>query len=353
MSEKDPPFSGAADRAVSSGFTQEGADQLRGLLPRLEQAWSTAEPAKSPSVPPSAQAYYRHYVLGSAAEQRYLGKIDLAVTGSTKPGAGHVAVQIFVPAAVNTSTLPTVLLLHGYLDHLGLNRSAIDKLLEAGFVVCAADLPGHGLSAGGRGTIADFSAYAHMVRCLIGEIRAGRVPGVNPTTRLCGLGHSTGASALIEYLEQGGSELESLVLLAPLIRLYAFPLARLGVRLASGVVDTLPRRISGSSSNEEYVRFARELDPLGIYEASLEWAEAYLVWEEQRRELNTHRLPLLLVQAGRDTVVDTEYNTAFLQRHFPELEYLHYPEARHSIFTEPQAKRPGIYKGIIRFLAAP
>ncbi len=353
MSASQQPFAQAAARASSSGFTQEVAEQLRGLLPTLDQAWSTVVQSVAQAVPPCAQAYYRHYLLGSAAEQRYLGALQLSSESHANQRAGYVAVQTFVPARQNAPDLPTVLLLHGYLDHLGLNRYVIDELLEAGIVVCAVDLPGHGLSGGGRGTIGEFSEYAVVLQRLVGEIRAGRVPGVNATTRLCGLGHSTGATALLEYLEQGGAELEALVFLAPLIRLYAFPLARLGVRLASGVVDALPRRISGSSSNEEYMQFARELDPLGIYEASLEWAEAYLLWEERRRDIRTYRLPLLLVQAGRDTVVDAEYNTAFLQRFFPELELLHYPEARHSIFTEPPSKRPGLYKGILRFLAAP
>ncbi|TVR91233.1 MAG: alpha/beta hydrolase [Spirochaetaceae bacterium] len=343
------PFAGAAARAATSGLTRMAADELRRSLPSLDQAWQTAAHTNSSAVSPSAHAYYRHYLLGDTAQQRYLGALAHSYGGRTE----HVAVQTFVPAVSTTSTLQTVLLLHGYLDHLGLNRSVVEELLRAGFVVCAVDLPGHGLSGGGRGTIGDFAEYAAVLQRLIAEIRAGRVPGVASTTSLCGLGHSTGATALLEYLEQGGAEIEALVFLAPLIRLFAFPLARLGVRLTSGVVDTLPRRISGSSSNEEYMQFAREFDPLGIYEASLEWAEAYLLWEERRREIEAHTLPLLLVQAGRDTVVDAEYNTAFLQRSFTELEYLHYPEARHSIFTEPHEKRPGLYKGLLRFLAAP
>lgn len=343
------PFAGAPARAVSSGFTGPAADELRRSLPSLDQAWPTAAHAAGTAVPPSAHAYYRHYLLGDTAQQRYLGALGLSFGGRNE----HVAVQTFVPPVSTTSTLRTVLLLHGYLDHLGLNRCVVEELLGAGFVVCAVDLPGHGLSGGGRGTIGDFAEYAAVLQRLIGEIRADRVPGVISTTSLCGLGHSTGATALLEYLEQGGNELEALVFLAPLIRLFAFPLARLGVRLTSGVVDTLPRRISGSSSNEEYMQFAREFDPLGIYEASLEWAEAYLLWEERRREIRVNTLPLLLVQAGRDSVVDVEYNTAFLQRFFPELEYLHYPEARHSIFTEPHEKRPGLYKGLCRFLSAP
>jgi len=343
------PFAGATARAVSSGFTQEAAEQLREALPPLDQAWSTLGHGFGSAVPAAVHAYYRHYLLGCAAEQRHLGALAVSLGGRSE----HVAVQTFVPASAKASDLPTILLLHGYLDHLGLNRYVVDELLGAGFVVCAVDLPGHGLSAGGRGTIGDFAEYAAVLQRLVGEIRAGRVPGVSPTARLGGLGHSTGATALLEYMEQGGAELEVLVLLAPLIRLFAFPLARIGVRLASGVVDTLPRRISGSSSNEEYMRFAREFDPLGIYEAPLEWAEAYLAWEERRRELGVYTLPLLLVQVGRDTVVDAEYNTAFLQRFFPELEYLHFPEARHSIFTEPHVKRPGLYKGITRFLTAP
>ncbi|WP_423811416.1 alpha/beta hydrolase, partial [Pseudomonas aeruginosa] len=40
----------------------------------------------------------------------------------------------------------SLLLMHGYYDHMGLYRHVVDWALGMGFSVLACDLPGHGLS---------------------------------------------------------------------------------------------------------------------------------------------------------------------------------------------------------------
>ena len=52
-----------------------------------------------------------------------------------------------------------LLLVHGYLDHVGLFGHLIRFGLERGYTVVAFDLPGHGLSSGERVSIEDFSDY--------------------------------------------------------------------------------------------------------------------------------------------------------------------------------------------------
>lgn len=343
--ERDLPFFGEPERAAGSLFDKSAAGRLREALPWFPRTDAAADP------PAEARLYRDHYRMGSGAKSWHIGRIAFR--------AGHIAVQSFTPD--DPAPSGTVLFIHGYLDHIGLNRYPVDALLERGYRVVGVDLPGHGLSNGERGWIDDFGQYGAAVSSVVRTIRAGGVPDIPSDTRLAALGHSTGGSALIEHLAGTGERrntdrIERVVLVAPLVRLYAFPLARFGVRLASNLVDSLPRRISGSSSNDEYIRFAREYDPLGIYEAPLDWANAYLEWEESRREwdrnsFNGSRTPLLLIQSGRDTVVDTAYNTEFLTTLFRRSEVSEYPDARHSIFTEPEEKRYGLYDRINRFLS--
>ena len=57
--------------------------------------------------------------------------------------AGHtISVHGWRPAVARG----TVLICHGYFDHVGLYRHLIAHVLELGYAVLAYDLPGHGLS---------------------------------------------------------------------------------------------------------------------------------------------------------------------------------------------------------------
>ena len=56
-----------------------------------------------------------------------------------------------------------LLLVHGYLDHVGLFRHLVRYGLERGYNVVAFDLPGHGLSTGDRAAIDDFRDYSVAV----------------------------------------------------------------------------------------------------------------------------------------------------------------------------------------------
>ena len=66
-------------------------------------------------------------------------KVTAHVTGSV--GDLYV-VQLWAPAEPQG----TLLLLHGYYDHMGLYRHVVDWALSMNFAVLACDLPGHGLS---------------------------------------------------------------------------------------------------------------------------------------------------------------------------------------------------------------
>lgn len=368
LDDRDIPFHGMAERAQRSSFDKEAADSIRNTLPPYPYAWSeqlqeaagddetateeaSTEQSRRRQTPDNVSAYWEFYRLGTDSARRQLGAVSA--------GNMRIAVQVFEPsAAAVASSAPTggrpggsaVLFIHGYLDHTGLSRYPIAELLDRGYIVVAMDMPGHGLSSGPRGEISDFARYGQAVDAVIEAVRSGQIHGVPRETRLSGFAHSTGGSALLEYLYQGGDELDRIVLAAPLVRLFAFPLARIGVQITSDLIEELPRRVSGSSSNDEYIEFAGDHDPLAIHELSMQWSEAYLVWEESRRNFPVHTLPVLLLQPGEDTVVDTDYNTEFLSRVFSRLEYAEFEEARHAILNEPRDLRRGLYEVVDRYL---
>ncbi len=365
-SERNHPYRDSLTRLSRSTFNAEVAETLRSAIPAYPENWysnradkagdndhtgRTPDNALSPEpgdMPEELHLYLHHYGIASAADKWHLGTV--AVSDTTAPDGFQVALQSILPAEPDPES-PVVLLIHGYFDHTATNRYAIEELLDRGYRVVAMDMPGHGLSSGKRGRIEDFGDYGRAVHAAVDAIRNGNIPGIASDSQLAAIGHSTGASAVIEYLETGGDSFGRLIFVAPLVRIVAYPLARVGIELTSDLVDHVPRLTSGASTNEAFIEFSSEYDPLSIDETSLKWADAYIDWEESRRTIAERQLPLLLVQAGRDSTVDTEYNSEYLKRFFPNTELIEYEDARHNVFNEPVELRPGLYDRIHRFLS--
>ena len=80
--------------------------------------------------------------------------------GSMAVDGRRLAVQAWLLPEARGS----LLLMHGYYDHMGLYRHVVDWALGMGFSVLACDLPGHGLSEGERASIRDFAEYQAVFR---------------------------------------------------------------------------------------------------------------------------------------------------------------------------------------------
>jgi len=252
----------------------------------------------------------------------------------------------------------SALFVHGYMDHVGLNKHVLGELVSQGYDVVAVDLPGHGLSGGEPARIEDFADYGEAVARVIGALPE---PVPAPTVAVA---HSMGAAVVLEYLErsepagsfEGGQRaptLEQLIFAAPLVRIYLWPAASVAIRAGAAFLDRVPRSVSSGSSDPGYVEFVKERDPLGVDYASLRWAEAYLEWEDRSRELGTYDMPLLLLQAEDDTVVDVDYNTEFLRDRFPDTRVRTFEAARHQLFNEPLEIRKAVFAAMREFLSIP
>ncbi len=338
--------------AAGQVFDDHAAEELRATLPPLGEELSARTRAL-------AEAYRRHYPPVIDASWS-IGTIDA--------GQYRVALQLFVAADTPRGV---AVLLHGYLDHVALNRSAVSALLEQGFAVVAFDMPGHGLSDGARGEIDAFRSYATVLDRAVttGRRELSKMIEHNPGgphnpadphnpaevdgLSLVGVGHSTGAAVFLEYLErfpESEHTYDALVFAAPLVRTWLWPLSRLGIRIASPFLENVGRRIDAASSNPEYVELAKERDPLGVYRVPLSWAEAYLRWEEDTPHYGRYDVPLLLLQAQDDTVVDNAYNRRFLRERFELLRELEIENARHALFNEPPELRGTAFDAVAEFL---
>ncbi len=331
----------AVPGAAAHPFDETAARILRDTLPPLTEDLD-------PQARAVAEAYRTHYELWFEDAVWRIGTVQTA--------DHRIAVQLFVPETVPDGV---AVLLHGYLDHAGLNREAVRALLTEGYAIVAPDLPGHGLSSGPRGEIEEFRDYARVLDRVLVEA----LPALDTVLRerdsahlgseelpLVGVGHSTGAAALIEHLEHCGGSYDALIFAAPLVRIWLWPLAQAGIRIGAPLFETVGRRLEAASSDPEFIEFSEKHDPLGVYRVPLSWAVTYLAWEERSRGYRPRRVPLLMVFAENDTVVDNDYNRAYLKERFPIHHAVTVEGARHNLFNEPEPLRRQVFEAITHFL---
>lgn len=211
---------------------------------------------------------------------------------------GDLFTAVFLPPGPPRGTL---FVLHGYLASLGNFSGVIRVMLEEGWAVAAMDLPGHGLSSGERAGIQDFAEYAQALDAWLESLGSIRERLPHPWVAL---GHSTGASAVLELLRDRPAPWDLLVLSAPLIRHVYW---ELGQGLAWW--------------NQWWLTSIRPLvgpDPLvGIHNVPLSWVLALGRWERDLRLRPRHDVEVLLHQDWDDQVVDFRHNLPRVARGYP------------------------------------
>lgn len=246
-------------------------------------------------------------------------------------GLGLVA-QLWLPPEPKA----TLILLHGYYDHMGLYRHVVDWALGQNLAVLACDLPGHGLSEGIRASIDDFSAYQRTLQCLFAEAASLDLP---QPWHLCG--QSTGGAILLDFLLLGEPRPEpgATILLAPLIRPRAWGLSRLSYHLIGPFRSEIPRRFSENSSDAEFLDFLQNRDPLQPRNLPTAWVGALAKWIPRIEKAPRKSLRPLVVQGEADMTVDWRHNLPVLQAKFDQPEILRIPGARHHLANESEGIR--------------
>lgn len=315
-------------------FTAADSEYLRAQLPAL-------------TFVPDVDAVWA----GSANVQDYLDfyRINFARTragvvhgfGACDAAGFRIATHYWLPEHPRG----TLVVIHGYYDHVGLFGNVIEFGLQQGMAVLAFDLPGHGLSSGEQVAIESFDQYSDVLASLL-----NRAQTLLPAP-YAGVGQSTGGSVLLNYLwryeaVQAAPQLERVALCAPLILPRTWTRGRWLYMLVHRFIRRLPRGASHSSHDENFVRFLMEGDCLQSRFLSVRWVGAMKNWDAQFRRWPALDKSLLIIQGTDDQTVAWRYNLNQLQRKLPNAR-VHYIEgAGHQLVNERDDFREQVFAAL-------
>ena len=302
-------------------------DRLRLVMPLFSDA------VANPDTPIDGLAdYLRFYQLPPATHNLQL------VAGTTDDHA--TVVMAWRPAI----SLGTVIVVHGYMDHIGLYGHLIRHLLARQLTVVCLDLKGHGLSSGAACSITDFGDYVAQVQSVIAlcqEHFAGSLHGV---------GQSMGGAVLMKHcLIQSGNEdypFASLNLLAPLLHPWGWKKSRRLYYFSRWFVKSIKRVFRHSSWDTEFLAFLRDQDPLQPTRVPLDWVGAMDQWISEFDKSEKADYPVHIIQGDNDKTLDWKYNISQFRLKFDALQVSIIKRANHHLVNEEEPLRESIFKKI-------
>jgi acylglycerol lipase len=206
-----------------------------------------------------------------------------------------------------------LLIVHGLAEHSGRYVDFARTMADFGFNVYALDLRGHGLSDGRRGHVDRFDLLLQDVDRFRREVRGGCAEDLP----LFMLGHSMGGLITARYIEEYDTGLAGAILTSPWLAT-ALPVPRWKVVLASVLNRVLPALPISADvdetllSHDPLVVTRYKDDPLvhGKITPRL-FAEASMAMGLVMQRSDRIAMPLLLILAGDDKLVDTHKSEAF------------------------------------------
>lgn len=228
-----------------------------------------------------------------------------------------------------------IVYLHGIQSHGGWYVDAADELARRGYTVYLPDRRGSGLTAGPRGFFGSRAQLLDDLRCFI-ALSEREHPGMP----LFLLGNCWGAKPAVAFALQEQQALAGMALLCPgIITRPDLPLKEKLQVVRNRVVAPhrrvrVPLTDEMYTGNPTYLAFIRD-DPLALREVTPQFLiDAYL-WDRSLPRHRDLRTPLLVMQAGRDPIVDIPATRRWFGRlQSPDKSYREYPEFGHTFDFE-------------------
>ncbi len=227
----------------------------------------------------------------------------------------------------------TVLVLHGYFDHVGLYRHLIRFLLENNYAVVSYDLPGHGLSSGDAAAIKSFAHYQSVLNTCLNRMK-GQI-----TLPLHAIGQSTGAAVLTDYYLSLRHTRETgvfsrVIMLAPLVRPVGWKSALVTHMLLKPFFSTWRRALRKNSSDNRFIRFLKNIDPLQSKTLSVDWVTSLKRWVPRVESAPPVDMDITIIQGDSDGTVDWRHNLVVLHDKFHQTHVHYLPGAEHHLVNE-------------------
>lgn len=271
-----------------------------------------------------------------------------AMSGIVKT-AGYDIVCHYYRQKNNRQQAPTLFVLHGLYDHVGIFDKIIGYYLQAGFSVVAFDLPGHGLSSGQAAVIANFTRYHQVVDTVVDIVK----PHI--TGPLYVAGQSTGGAILIDWMlcHRQSYPFAKTLLLAPLIYPNNWDQNSLLHTTLSPLLEFIPRKFTENSNDPEFLAFLQYEDPLQPRYLSVRWVGALKHWIPGIIHARPSSCSVCVIQGQEDTTVDWRRNIPVLEQKFPNLKLHCFPQLRHQVVNDHLLLRKDLFaKGLAYFQAA-
>ncbi|KZY76648.1 MULTISPECIES: alpha/beta hydrolase [unclassified Oleiphilus] len=307
----------------------------------IQQHWQPLNWRAFDPLDEASQRYIRYYGLDFAdalpALSHGFGYFD---------AAGH---RVSVHAWRPENPRGTVLVCHGYFDHVGLYRHIIGHVLSLGYAVLAYDLPGHGLSSGARAVIDDFRTYREvMENCL--ALAENHLP--KPWHVIA---QSTGGAIVMDYLLSFSPEktfpFERAILLAPLVRPFRWPFVKWLHTAISPFAKQIKRVFSINSGDSEFLDFLENHDPLQPRHVPAQWVGALKKWLPHFLKNSPVTFSPVVIQGDSDETVDWRFNLSVIREKFTDPQIHMLTGARHHLANEHSNYRKEIFAIIDRYLA--
>jgi lysophospholipase len=236
----------------------------------------------------------------------------------------------------------TLLLLHGYYDHIGIYGSAIEFALKHQLNVFAYDLPGHGLSSGERASINDFQQYDRVFSKAL-ELTQEKFKGL-----LHVMGQSTGCAIISNYLltrkvMQQESPFQQVIFLAPLVRPHSWLKAIVAHSVLKYFVKSIKRTFGKNSKDDVFLNFLANKDPLQARKLSVAWVGALKKWVPMIESLDPVDIKLTIIQGTNDGTVDWEHNMEVLVNKYPQGKFHLIDDGCHQLVNEDKATKDQMY----------
>jgi alpha-beta hydrolase superfamily lysophospholipase len=223
-----------------------------------------------------------------------------------------------------------VVLIHGLGEHSGRYLHVGERLADAGYRVRAADLRGHGRSAGTRAYVDRFDVYLDDVTVIVPEADE------RPHPPIVMLGHSMGGLIALAYALSDRPSPDLLVLSAPLLGADISAVKRAAARFLGGVAPrlALPNDITADHlSRNPAVGEAYFADPLVYTRTTTRLGREMLAaMDATRARLPTLSLPTLVIHGGDDALVPPRTSAPLAT--LPGVERVVFDGFRHESFNE-------------------
>jgi len=260
-----------------------------------------------------------------------------------RTGDHAVALQYFLPR----DAVGRAIVCHGYYDHIGLYGHLIAYLLSRRLGVIAFDQIGHGLSGGAPVVIDHFDSYVRATGDVVARadehLGSHVYPGLQDGQPLHWIAQSMGGSVAMEYLHQHADVPRGeVVLLAPLVRPYAWWLNRWVFAVAKRTIEERPRTIMRNAANEEFMAL-QMVDPLQARTLPVAWVDAMVRWFKRFEAYPPSALEPKIVQGHADRTVSWRYNEALLRRRYPAARWRIIEQASHHLVNESESIRSQIW----------